>query len=231
MKRSIVIVALLSLGLALASAAQTPAAPGLTLAPAPAPAPDGPQKIAVIAFQSAVSQTNEFQRNFLDLQRKFEPQRQELKTLSDEIDSLTKQLQTQGDSLAEDERARRARAIDLKKTQFDRKQQEAANDFQQQMQEIFSNTASKVFDVLGDYAEKNGLSLVLDIGGQQTPIMYVGVPSMEITKIITDSYNVKSGIPAPPQPPAGAPAPSGGSAPGAARPPAPKPATPKPPAQ
>ena len=32
-------------------------------------------KIAVIAFQAAVTQTNEFQRNFADLQKKYEPKR------------------------------------------------------------------------------------------------------------------------------------------------------------
>ena len=56
----------------------------------------GPAKVAVIAFQAAVSQTNEFQRDFADLQKKYDPKRQQLKTLSDEIDTLTKQLQDQG---------------------------------------------------------------------------------------------------------------------------------------
>jgi outer membrane protein len=220
MNRSMVTVALLFSGLALASAAQMPAAPGFSPAPAPASAasPDGAQKIAVIAFQTAVSQTNEFQRNFLELQRKFEPRRQELKTLSDEIDNLTKQLQTQGGTLSQEEGARRARTLDEKKKQFDRKQQDAQSDFQQQIQDLVGATASKVFDVLGDYAEKNGLSIVLDIGAQQTPIMYVGIPSMDITKIITDAYNVKSGVPAPPQPPPAAPSPQ--TAPAAPKPPA-----------
>ena len=53
----------------------------------------GPAKIAVIAFQVAVAQTNEGQRNFADLQKKYDPRREQLKTLSDEIDDLTKQLQ------------------------------------------------------------------------------------------------------------------------------------------
>jgi Skp family chaperone for outer membrane proteins len=86
MKRVPAIVAILASGLALSAAAQTPASP------APAVAP----KVAVIAFQAAVTSTNEFQREFGDVQKKFLPQREQLKTLSDEVDTLTKQLQTQG---------------------------------------------------------------------------------------------------------------------------------------
>ena len=46
---------------------------------AAAAAPAGPAKIAVIAFQAAVAQTNEGQRNFADLQKKFGPKREQLR--------------------------------------------------------------------------------------------------------------------------------------------------------
>ena len=67
MKRSLALVFTLASGLALNAAAQVPAAPapaGTQAAPAVAAAPAGPAKIAVIAFQIAVAQTNEGQRNF-----------------------------------------------------------------------------------------------------------------------------------------------------------------------
>ena len=62
----------------------------------------------------AVAQTNEGQRNFANLQKKYEPKRTQLKGLSDEIDSLKKQLQAQGDKLSEAERASKAKTIDEK---------------------------------------------------------------------------------------------------------------------
>ncbi len=80
-----------------------------------AEAPPGPLRIAVVSFQDVVTQTNEFQRNFADLQKKYDPKRQQLKTLGDEIETLTKQLDTQGASLSDAERATRARTIDEKK--------------------------------------------------------------------------------------------------------------------
>jgi outer membrane protein len=81
MKRNFALVLALASGLALSAAAQTTPA---------ASAPAGPAKVAVIAFQTAVGQTNEFQRNFADLQKKYEPKRAQLKTLADEIDGLEK---------------------------------------------------------------------------------------------------------------------------------------------
>jgi len=192
MKRSLALVFMLASGIVLSAAAQT------TAAPAAAP---GTAKIAVIAFQVAVAQTNEGQRNFADLQKKFDPRRQQLKTLSDEIDSLTKQLQAGADKMTPAEQQSKATAIDTKKKQLDRDAQDAQNDFTQEMQDVYNALASKVYDVLQAYAEQKGYTLVLDGSAQQSPILY-SAPNTNITKEIIDAYNVKSGIPAPPAAPA-----------------------------
>jgi outer membrane protein len=192
----------LASGMVLSAAAQTPAAPAEPSAPASsataAPAAHaGPAKIAVIAFQVAVAQTNEGQRNFADLQKKFDPKRQQLKALSDEIDSETKDLQTKGATLTDADRASRSKDIDTKKKQLDRDAEDARNDFQQQMQDVYQTLASKVYDVMQSYAEKEGYTLVLDISEQQSPVLFASNGS-NITKQVIDAYNVKSGVPAPP---------------------------------
>jgi len=197
MKRSLALFVLLASGLVLSAAAQSLPAPGT----APAPAPAGPAKIAVIAFQLAVAQTNEGQRDFADLQRKYAPKEATLKSLSDEIDTLTKQLQTQGATLAEAERASKAKAIDDKKKQLDRETSDLRDSGQQDMQDIFNTLASKVNDVMEAYAEEHGLTLVLDISQQQSPVLYAS-DGTNITKQVIDAYNVKSGVPAPPAQPA-----------------------------
>lgn len=184
-------------GLALSAYAQVPAAPE-TATPASAPAaPAGPAKIAVVAFQVAVMQTNEGQRNLSDLQKKYDPKRQQLKALSDDVDNLTKQLQTQGDKLTESEKASRAKVIDDKKKQLQREAEDDQNDFQQEMQETYNTLASKVYDTLASYAQQHGYTLVLDVAQQQTPVLYA-TDSANITKAVIEAYNVKSGVPAPP---------------------------------
>jgi len=214
MKRNVALVLTLALGFALAAAAQTLPVPNSAASPAPA----GPAKVAVIAFQAAVGQTNEFQRNFADLQKKYEPKRTQLKTLADEIDGLEKQLQAGGDKLTDADRASKAKTIDDKKKQAQRFAEDAQNDLTQEMNDVYGKIAQKVFDVLATYAQQQGFTLVLDgtANQQQAPVVLYASPSTDISKAIVDAYNLKSGVPAPPPQPESAPAP--------------KPAAPKPPA-
>jgi outer membrane protein len=201
MRRSMILIGALAAGLIPGLHAQT------------ADAPPGPLRIAVVSFQDVVTQTNEFQRNFADLQKKYDPKRQQLKTLGDEIDTLTKQLDTQGASLSDAERATRARTIDEKKKQAQRLGDDAQKDFQDEMQQIFNSTASKVGDLLMDYAKQQGYTLVLDGGElQQGPFVLYTIPSTNISKAIVDAYNLKSGVAAPASLPA-APAPTPGTKP------------------
>ena len=182
-----------------APAAQHPAAPATTHE---ASAPVGPAKVAVIEFQAAVAQTNEFQRDFADLQKKYDPKRQQIKALSDDIDNLTKQLQAQGAQLSDVERETRARTIDDKKKQLDRDTQDAQGDFQTDMQELVNRIAGKVGASMTEYAQTHGYTLVLDATEQQqqAPTVLYALPSIDITKAVIDAYNEKSGVPAPPPP-------------------------------
>jgi len=195
MKRSLVLAILLASGFVLGAAAQTPAA-----------APAGPTKIAVIAFQMAVAQTNEGLRNFADLQKKYLPRESGLKARSDEIESLTKQLQAQGATLSEAARAAQSRTIDEKKKKLDRDAEDLRTEGGQEANEMYNTLASKVYDVLAGYAQQQGYSLVLDVSQQQNPILFA-LPNTDITKPVVEAYNVKSGVPAPPPQPASAPAP------------------------
>src|ERR1035438_3653628 len=210
MKRSLALIAILASGFVLSAAAQTPAAA----------APAGPAKIAVIAFQVAVAQTNEGQRNFSDLQKKYDPKRQQLKALNDEVDGLTKQLQAQGDKLSPAEQQSRAKTIEDKKKLLERSAEDAQNDFQAEMSELYNGLAAKVYDVLANYAQQQGFTVVFDVTGsqQQAPVVLYASESTNITKQIIDAYNLKSGVPAPPaQPAAAAPVPAH---PAVAKPPA-----------
>jgi outer membrane protein len=198
MKRSVVLTVLLASGLVLSAAAQTPAAPA------------GPARIAVISFQIAVSQTNEFQRNFADLQKRFDPRVQQLKALNDDIDALGKQLQDPGNKLNVAERASKAKTLEEKQKQLERSKEDAQNDYNSEMGELINNMDSKVYDVLANYVQQQGYTLVLDSGAgqQQAQTVLYASPATDITKIIIDAYNAKSGVPAPPAQPPAAPKPA-----------------------
>jgi outer membrane protein len=209
MKRSLALIATLASGIALSAAAQTTPAPA-------AAAPAGPAKVAVILFQAAVRNTNEFQRNIGDLEKKFAPRQAQLQTLGEEIDTLTKQLQKQGNELSDAEHLSRSKVIDEKTKQAKRMFEDAQNDFQQEEAEMENGVTGKVYEVLVSYAQQQGYTLVLDGSQQQQqaiPVVLWASPPTDITKPVIEAYNVKSGVPAPPPAPAAT---------------APKPATPAP---
>jgi outer membrane protein len=224
MKRTIALAALAVSSLSFAGVsmqAQTPAAP-LPAAPgasgggsAPAATPTGSSKIAVIAFEVAVSRTNEFQVKLVELQKKWAPRQAQLKTQGDEVDNQTKQLQTQGTTLSDAERTTRAKAIEDKRKVLERSFEDARTQYQQELQEILGGVEQKFFDVMREYVEKSGYTLVLNISPQNSPVLYT-IATTDITAPVVEAYNVKSGIAAPPPQPAGS------------APMAPKPATPKP---
>jgi outer membrane protein len=214
MKRSFTLVCLLAsaTGVGILSStssalAQTPSAPtpaGSTAGLSAAPAFPTNAKIAIIAFQQAVAATNEGQRNFAQLRVKFEPKQAQLKSQSDEIDSLKKQLQDAGATLSEPERDSRLRIIDEKTKSLQRSAEDAQNEASGAMNDMYQALAQKVYTVLDSYSNQNKFTVVLDTSAQQTPVLWAN-GSTDITKAIVDAYNVKSGVP--PQPAAGAAAP------------------------
>ena len=217
MNRNFATIAALAACLALGASAQAPAV--AAAGNAPATTAGGP-KVAVIVFQEAVAQTNDFQRRFADLQKKYDPKRQQIKTLNDDISSLQKELQAKSATLTDAERATKAKQLDEKQKELKRTGEDAQTDFQQDMQQTFSTVAAKVAETIDAYAKEHGYSVVLDGGNQQLPVVIYANPSVDITKPVIAAYNVKSGIPAPEHPATpSAPAPTG----------APK-ATPRPPA-
>jgi outer membrane protein len=210
MKRSLALVCMLTSGLgvsALAQAGSAAATPNAPSSASAAAAPTGGTKVAVIMFQPAVMQTNEGQRNFADLQKKYEPKRTQLKTQNDEIESLKKQLQTSGSSLSDAERQTRLQAIDTKEKAFQRLGEDTQNDFQQDLQQTYNQLAEKVYAVLQAYAEQNGYSVVIDGSAQQSPVLWAN-KGTDISAAVIQAYNQKSGVPAPAAPAGGTGTPS-----------------------
>jgi Skp family chaperone for outer membrane proteins len=188
MKHLLTIAVLMAVGTTALVQAQTPAAATKAAEPQ--------TKIAVIAFQAAVAKTNEGQKNFADLEKKYEPRQQEINSLKTQVDTLTKQLQADGPKLTDAERAAQAKVIDDKTKQLNRTAENARTDFQQDVSQAYGALAQKVYGVLQGYAKQNGYTLVLDYSGQQSPVLFAG-QSTDITDAVIEAYNAKSGVPAP----------------------------------
>jgi Skp family chaperone for outer membrane proteins len=228
MNRNFVLISALGAGLmTTAGLAQTPAA-----APAPpatepaAPAPVTPQaipaKIALVAFEQAVFATNEGQKAVQDIQTKYKPKKDQIETLSHEVDALKKQLQGAPATLTDAERAAKMKEIDAKEKRLNHDAEDAQTAYNTDLQETYGKVAAKVSVTLKKYVSDNGYTLLLDVSSQQSNVMWAN-QSTDVTQAIVTAYNTSSGVAAP------VPVPSAPSAPApAAARPRPSTTTPKP---
>ncbi|MDR3764554.1 MAG: OmpH family outer membrane protein [Acidobacteriota bacterium] len=171
---------------------------------APAAAPSA-TKVGIINIQAAIVGSNEGQRDFETLQKKFDPKRQELEGLNKEVDELQKKFNTQGDKLSDEARADLLKQIDTKKKTLQRNYEDANADIQSQQNEIANRIGQKMVEVLDKYAKDNAFTLILDVSGQQSPVLWAA-SSVDVTKAVVDAYNAQSGIAAPAKPAAAKPA-------------------------
>ena len=197
-----------------AAMAQTSGGSSAALPAAPSAASDPPvasigtgTKIGTINVEGAIFASNEGQRDFDTLSKKLEPKQNELKTKNDEIESLKKQLTTQGDKLNQDAQASLRKQIDTKQKALERDAQDAQEDARGQENEIAQRILQKMAPMIVDYAKNNGFYLIIDASANNQwpngPVLW-NSGAQDITKAVVDAYNVKSGVAPPPARPAGA---------------------------
>lgn len=236
MKRNLArITFILAFVLSLTAFAQTQQASAAPAgAPAPAPAATGGQRVGIIDIQAAIVSTNEGQRDFQALQKKFDPKRTELEGLQKEVEELKKQLSAQGDKLNDEARSGLARQIETKQKTLQRNYEDANNDLTAQQNEIANRIGQKMMEVVDKYARANNYGVILNVSGQSNAVLWAG-QNTDVTQAIVEAYNTQSGVAAPP---AAAPAAPSAARPGATAPrtgpparpattPAQKPAPPK----
>lgn len=163
-------------------------------------------KIGVIDMQAAILGSNEGQRDFQALQKKFEPKKAEIDGLNKELDDLKKQYSAQGDKLNQDARENLLKQIDTKQKQLNRTLEDAQGDAQAQQQDIVNRIGQKMYQVLEKFAKDNSYSLILDVAGQQNPVLWAA-ETTNITPAVVKAYNEQSGVAAPAKPAA----PAGGA--------------------
>jgi len=190
-------------------------------AQAPAAGPPAGNKVGIVSIQDAIANTNEGKKELDALQQKFAPRNAALQSQNEELESLKKQLQTQGDKLSDEERGNRVRSATDKQKSLQRSAEDFQNEVQTAEQEILNRLGKKMLDVLEKYARANGYAVVMDVSNPQTPILYAN-PGTNITKNLIEAYNAES--PAAPAPKPAATKPAGAAA---SRPPASGAPTPK----
>jgi len=198
-----------------APAAPAPATQAASAAPAAAQAPvmvppsAFPARIALIMFTEAIYSTNEGQRAVADLMKKYQPKKDQLTALANEIDSLKKQLQAAPVTMPDAERVTLQKSIDTKQKQLDRDTDDAQSSYQSDLNDALEKVAQKFDVVMKKYVSDNGYTLLINAGDQQNTIPVVmwaaAQPNADITEAVIAAYNAASGVaPLPPATPAAA---------------------------
>jgi outer membrane protein len=205
--------------------AAAPTAPSTQAAPAAVAPHAVPAKIALIEYEQAAAATNEGQRALQDLQKKYDPKKNQLQALAAEVDSLKKQLQSAPATLTDQERAAKLRAIDVKEKQLQRDGEDAQNSYGADLQASVGAVAKKLGPIVIKYVQDNGYTMLIDNTGQQGGMSVIWtVPGTDISQAVVDAYNASSGVAAPvPSAPSAATHPHASTAPATA----PKAAAPK----
>jgi len=150
--------------------------------------PAAPLKIGVLNMEVAITSTQEGRQAASELNTKFAPRQTELQTIQKQLQDIATRLQTNSNTLSDDEKYRLQRESETLNRTLQRKQQEARDDFQDAQQDLINTLGRKLMTVLDKYSKENGYAVVLDTSSQQTPVIYQA-PTVDITQDIIKLYD------------------------------------------
>lgn len=156
----------------------------------------GPEKVGVIDVQVAITSTSEGKQAAAELQSQFAPRQTELTNMQKQMEDIQTRMRTGQTTLSDDEKARLAREGDQLQRSYQRKSQDAQDDFNEAQREIVDRIGRKMIDVLSKYSRDNGYSVILDRSGQSSPVIFAANSidvTQEIIRLYDQTYPAKSG--------------------------------------
>lgn len=172
--------------LAGAAAAQT--APSTAAKPAVAAPAGSPARIAVIQFQQAVLATQEGRQAAATMQSKYNPRKEQLAKRQADLAAMQKKLQDGGAAMAEPARLKLQSDITATERTLNRDVEDLNSEAQEEDNKLMQTLAAKMGDIIKNYATQHGYAVVLDVGGQNTPVLWADA-SANITADIVKLYD------------------------------------------
>ncbi len=148
-------------------------------------------KVGLINIQAAIANTEEGKKALADLQAKYQPRQKDLQGEQQQIQAIQDQLSKQANTLSDEEQARLNRESEEKQKQLKRDMEDAQNDFSQDRDEAINRIGKKMVQVINNYAQQNGFSLVID--DAQIPI-YFAAKDLDITAEIVKRYDAANPV-------------------------------------
>lgn len=174
-------------------------------------------KIGVIDVQVAITSTAEGKAAAAELQSQFAPRQTELTNMQKQMEDIQTRLRTGQTTLSDDEKARLGREGEQLQRTYQRRSQDAQDDFNEAQREVVDRIGRRMIDVLNKYSRDNGYAIILDRSGQSSPVIFAANSTdvtQDIIRLFDVAYPAKAAAAATPRTPA-------------ATKPAPKPAAPQ----
>jgi outer membrane protein len=140
-------------------------------------------KVAVISLQKALFDTAELKKAQSDMSTTLGPRQQEAEKLTQEIDKINQQLQTDS-TLTQQAQFDLQTQGKTKQTQLTRLNEDLQNDANTMRQTILAKSTDRMQTVVKKLAEEKGFDLVVD-----TQVALYFKPAMDLTAEATAAYD------------------------------------------
>jgi outer membrane protein len=175
-----------------AQAQTRPAAPAAgAVAPAAGGAAPGTFRLAVIdsgAFSDDKAGIQRVINAVKQVDAQFQPQRTELQGMQERYNTLVADIQKKSTVQDPKVTAQQQEQAEQLQVQIKRKAEDAQNAYQRRMGEVLDPLQQDVFNALQAYAQGRGISLIIDLNRNPSPILYAA-DSVDITRDFIAEYN------------------------------------------
>jgi outer membrane protein len=153
-----------------------------------------PTKVGIIHIQNAILATRDGQKAANDLKTKFEPTKNQIDKMQNDVLQVEDKLKKGSQTLSDDARQQLMRERDSKATALKRATEDAQAEVEQEEGKIMQELGQRLMQVVTKYANDNGFALILDVSSPQTPVLYAA-NGIDITKEIVDLYDKNAPTP------------------------------------
>jgi outer membrane protein len=162
---------------------------GVSVGSAAEGAPPAVSKVGIINISQAIVSTKDGQKAAADFNAKFQPVRQKLAKKQADIQAEQARLNQGNNAMSADQRENLMREIDQKTKSLNRESEDANAEQEQEQGRIMQELGKRIMAVIDKYSKDNGYTLILDVGSQQTPVLFA---TDNITAEIVKLYDQNS---------------------------------------
>ena len=151
-------------------------------------------KLAIVNMNGALIGTRDGHQAVSDLNAKQVAKSKEFEQKQNEILGLQDQLTKGANTLSEAAKNALFASIAARKKTVQREMEDAQADLQSDEQQILQRLGEKILAVVQRYAHDNGYTMVVDVGANNSPVLYAA-SSIDITKQIIELYDKSAAAP------------------------------------